>query len=344
MRVLFLTPTKYSVGGFPVYYEQIVKALKKLGVNLYIENIRLSGKYLWDEVKSAKFFGSRLAEKYRGKVELVHASSIVYEAFAALEVAKILRIPSIASVHGPLIKFFKPTFKEFKSWLIHKYCTLLERKIINDIDYIIAFSRMERELLYRFYRRRHNIFVIPHGSDHTLEFECSERVGVSSSKPNYVKGGDIVLKIAERLPHIPFIMLGPKDGFVAKVSMTKNVRYLGTVDFELHCQEMGKTKLFILPSRYDSFPITVLEAMRLGVVPIISDRVGTKDIIREKSAGYVLPLDLDLWTEAINELYASDIPSLSKKAREVALEYTWEKSANEHLKAYEFAFRNSRTV
>ncbi|MCP8321019.1 MAG: glycosyltransferase family 4 protein, partial [archaeon] len=103
-------------------------------------------------------------------------------------------------------------------------------------------------------------------------------------------------------------------------------------------------KLFILPSRYDSFPITVLEAMRLGVVPIISDRVGTKDIIREKRAGYVLPLDLDLWTEAINELYTSDISSLSKKVREVALEYTWEKSANEHLKAYESAFKNSRTV
>ncbi|MCP8320865.1 MAG: glycosyltransferase family 4 protein, partial [archaeon] len=281
MRVLFLTPEKYSVGGSTVYCEQIVKALKKLGVNLYVETVRCGGKYLWDEVKRAKFFGSKLAEKYRGKVELVHASSIVYEAFAALEVAKISRIPSIASVHGPMIRACKPTFKGFKSWLINKYRISLERKILNDVDYIIVFSRMEKELLYRFYGRRHNLFVIPHGSDHTLEFECSERAGVSSSKPTYVKGGDIVLKVAERLPHVPFIMLGPKDRFVAKMSMTNNVRYLGIVDFGYHCQEMGKTKLFILPSRYDSFPITVLEAMRLGVVPIISDRVGTKDIIRE---------------------------------------------------------------
>ncbi|MGB9660352.1 MAG: glycosyltransferase family 4 protein [Nitrososphaerales archaeon] len=248
-----------------------------------------------------------------------------------------LKIPSIASVHGPMIKFFKPNFKEFKAWLIHKYRELLESQIINDVDYIIAFSRMERELLYRFYGRRHNIFVIPHGSDHTLEFECSERVGVSSSKPNYIKGGDIILKIAEKLSQIPFVMLGSKDIFVAKVPMSNNVRYLGTVDFKRHCQEMGNTKLFILPSRCDFFPIAVLEAMRLEVVPIISDRVGTKDIIYEKRAGYVLPLNLDLWTETINELYASDISSLSKRVRKVALEYKWEKSAEEHLKAYESA-------
>jgi len=48
---------------------------------------------------------------------------------------------------------------------------------------------------------------------------------------------------------------------------------------------------FVLPSRYDPFPNTALEALAMGVPVIVSERCGAAEILRERGGGFVTPPD-----------------------------------------------------
>jgi len=47
----------------------------------------------------------------------------------------------------------------------------------------------------------------------------------------------------------------------------------------------------VLPSRYDPFPNTVLEALAMGVPVIASERCGAAEVLRERGGGFVAPPD-----------------------------------------------------
>ena len=48
---------------------------------------------------------------------------------------------------------------------------------------------------------------------------------------------------------------------------------------------------FVLPSRYDPFPNTVLEALAMGLPAIVSERCGAAEVLRTRGGGFVAPAD-----------------------------------------------------
>jgi UDP-glucose:(heptosyl)LPS alpha-1,3-glucosyltransferase len=48
---------------------------------------------------------------------------------------------------------------------------------------------------------------------------------------------------------------------------------------------------FLLPSRYDPFPNTVLEALAMGLPVITTERCGAAEVLRERGGGFVTPPD-----------------------------------------------------
>jgi len=48
---------------------------------------------------------------------------------------------------------------------------------------------------------------------------------------------------------------------------------------------------FVLPSRYDPFPNTVLEALAMGLPVIVSERCGAAEVLRARGGGFVVPAD-----------------------------------------------------
>jgi len=49
--------------------------------------------------------------------------------------------------------------------------------------------------------------------------------------------------------------------------------------------------VLVLPSLFEGLPLTVLEAMRLGVVPIVSDVGALREVVRDGETGYLFPPD-----------------------------------------------------
>ena len=86
--------------------------------------------------------------------------------------------------------------------------------------------------------------------------------------------------------------------------------------------------LFLLPARGDAFPTVVLESMAGGMVPMVSDATGNKEVVSEIAAPLVVPLDgaeigrRILWYVS---LPAEERAVLSSRARAAAAGFTGKK-------------------
>jgi glycosyltransferase involved in cell wall biosynthesis len=85
--------------------------------------------------------------------------------------------------------------------------------------------------------------------------------------------------------------------------------------------------LFLLPGRGDAFPTVVMEAMAAGVVPMVSEFTGTKEIVAEVSDRLVTPIEAGPIADRIVwylQLDAGERQALSARSRQVASRFTEE--------------------
>lgn len=131
------------------------------------------------------------------------------------------------------------------------------------------------------------------------------------------KGVDFVLELARLLPQESFCFVGNWTGQVPE-GLPKNVKFIPRqADLS---EVFSKAKGLLMPSRWEeAFGRVPLEAMACGVPVISSDRGGLRNTVG--SGGQVLPLDLEIWRDAMQKLSAS--------------EEKWVQAGFERVKAYQ---------
>ncbi|NLX67265.1 MAG: glycosyltransferase family 4 protein [Bacteroidales bacterium] len=78
------------------------------------------------------------------------------------------------------------------------------------------------------------------------------------------------------------------NAFIEKKGLTEQVKYLGKRYGRLKEISFEQSDLFVLPSRYDCFPLVVLEAMQHGLPVITAYEGGMPDMVDEGSSGFLL--------------------------------------------------------
>jgi glycosyltransferase involved in cell wall biosynthesis len=122
-------------------------------------------------------------------------------------------------------------------------------------------------------------------------------------RPNdtgYVKGLaqaiKIFEKVQEKMPNIKLLLAGSGTEYLKYDN--KNIIGLGYCDIE---EVYAKVKISILPARYDAFPMTVPEASLSGVVPIVSNNVGSQELLPDE---LVLDYeDIEKWASKIQNIF-----------------------------------------
>lgn len=150
----------------------------------------------------------------------------------------------------------------------------------------------------------------------------------------YQKNPELFNKIAEAFPDIHFTWIG--DGEMKSKLSSLNIKITGWVDRKTVSMIMNQSNVFLLPSLWEGLPLSLLEAMYLKKICIVSNAIGNKDVIRNGENGFLADNILD-YSQIINSLLNGKYDTEVIKAKaysDVIDNYTTSVMAKNYLELY----------
>ena len=242
----------------------------------------------------------------------------------------------------------------FKNWysmstlFAYPFLSHFEKKCVLEAEKVICVSRATKKSLRETYGKKDISFeVIYNGLDPNtlmLDHETKKKDYVLFTGLFYArKGIKDILKVAKILNNINFVLVGTGPLYNKYKSMENrlgldNVLMTGKISKYELLERYSKAKIFLFPTYFDTFGMSVLEAMFLGL-PILSTNVGgIPELISHGVEGILVPSgDVDAMVMWIQRLMEDESlrEKLAKAAKEKAnKEFTIKKTVDKLLKLY----------
>jgi len=134
-----------------------------------------------------------------------------------------------------------------------------------------------------------------------------------------VKGLDILLAAAARLPETRFVIVGISEKIATRIHAPDNVSLHSVMEREKLLPFYQHAKVYCQPSRREGLPNTLCEAMLCGCIPVASDVGGNPTAVGD--AGILVPAgNVDSLVEALEcALRMDEQVSLKARGRIVSL-------------------------
>ena len=174
------------------------------------------------------------------------------------------------------------------------------------------------------------------------------------------KGASVYLKLAELNPHLIFLIAGPDMGRYVSRKLPDNLVYVGFHPREKLPLIYNAFDVYCFPSMSgeETFGLTVLEAMACGVPPVVPNFDGVPSVVEDAGlvadaenfdqdiatlVSYPCPMD---FSEKINVLLNNHEmrQTLSQKARERAVSFTWDKTAHRIVQLFGKLHRKKKLI
>lgn len=195
----------------------------------------------------------------------------------------------------------------FISHNTHKYAVITARK---KGVYVIYNSSYVEGALWQHYHKHPSVILHPPVDQKHYEVR-SKREKITLINYNDAKGGVHLQSIARRLKDRQFLAVAGAYGDQV-TDQPGNVEQMPNMaDIR---EAYRKTKILIMPSRYETYGRTAIEAMSSGIPVIASATPGLKESCGD--AGYIIQdmHNIDRWVEAIVEVEAN-YDEWSKRAK-----------------------------
>ena len=219
------------------------------------------------------------------------------------------KIPMVIHLHGGLY-----LFKNTKPWIIRK---MLNRVFSWPCQFVVL-SGKEKDAIEKEYGTDY-VTVLPNCVD-LSEAKVFERENcfdetlhilyLGRIEPN--KGVEYMLKAAEQLKNsgVKFLLHIAgidqcKNYYVNRFSesLKENFIYEGVVTGKEKTELLKKCQVFLLPSFYEGLPMSLLEAMSFGEVPIVTDVGSIGEVVKDGDNGIFINVrDCDTIVEAVTRL------------------------------------------
>ena len=284
----------------------ICNVLKKKQIK-YIELEKVNFKSLKKVIKKIKpdiihahdFKMSVMASMFGNKIKIISQIHKNDPALSKLSIKSLVYLIACKRIN----KIICVSNKINEEWIIKKY----NNKKINILYNIIDISRMKKT--------NNKIYDILY-------------VGRMSEEKNPKLFIEIIKKLNDKNLKIAMIGDGPQRDEIEKQAKNLNIEFLGFIQEPY--QYMQKSKIMIVPSKWEGFGLTALEGIANGAYVLNSGMGGLKEIF-ENSKEYICDLDVDKYTKKIQEIIYEN-----KKMEQVNIEkFTNKKSwKNKILEIY----------
>jgi len=249
----------------------------------------------------------RQDEKFFKKINVIHLHG--YRSFQNIIIhhyAKKYGIPYVLQAHGSL-----PRINAWQAlkWL---YDILFGYQLLRDAAKVIALSRVEAEQYRAMGVPEEKIVIIPNGIDISEYAELPPK-GVFKKKFSIpedrkiilylgrihkIKGIDILIKAYAYLRNqmnfrdVVLVIVGPDDGYLNEakrlaqaLGVSDSVLFTGPLYGEDKLAAYVDSEVYVLPSRYEIWGMTVLEAYACGKPVVASEVGGLKDLVKVGETG-----------------------------------------------------------
>lgn len=223
--------------------------------------------------------------------------------------------------HGfSFLKLDDSKLKRVIYWLIEKIITIINPKCI-----IIGCSQGEYEEARKLSKKSiciNNGINIEKLNDETKEL--NERVIdfkkikiCTSGRIGNQKNPVMFNEIAKKFPNIEFTWIG--DGMQKNKLTSPNINITGWKSRKEVLRNLNDNDIFILTSLWEGLPISLLEAMYMKKICIVSNVIGNRDVIQDGVNGYIAN-NIDDFIRTINDLISSrDVVSIKENANKVVI-------------------------
>lgn len=220
------------------------------------------------------------------KIDVIHLHSCIWGGIGGAFMAKKLKVPFVITEHSSYYGRFNVNFIESQ---IIKYT-------FKNADKVIAVSSYLKQIISKYHNG--DIDIIPNMVD-CNEFLCCKSENQNSNKKftflslcylKSNKGVDILIKAFSKYfkeESVELIVGG--DGseranleeLVRELGVSGQVIFKGALSREEVKHEMNNCNVFVLPSRFETFGVVLIEALASGK-PVISTRNGgANDIVKD---------------------------------------------------------------
>lgn len=147
------------------------------------------------------------------------------------------------------------------------------------------------------------------------------------------KGPERFEAIARAMPDLRFVWVG--DGELRGILTAPNIEITGWVNREEALRRAMEGDVFLLTSRWEGLPMSLLESMYLEKTCVVSDAAGNRDVIRTGENGFVCH-EVEDYVRAIRQAQQRRTGPLIQQARREILEtYNAQTMARSYRKIYE---------
>lgn len=244
------------------------------------------------------------------------------------------------------------------------------RSFRNDsFKYVVAVSNLEKSIILKTYDISEDKIMVIHNGVDTSSFNpayvaanreknlqklnIKTRFNILFSGNGFKrKGLDHVLRVMAQLKkrklNVTLLVVGKGD-FNTYRALAKKLGVADVTLFLGHRVHMEKYyacgNVLCLPTLFDPFPNTCLEAMSCSVPVITTANTGIAEIIEDKKDSFILsyPDKTDEAADIITKLYNNkdEYERISRNARSKALDFDWDKVVTRYLQLY-YSVANGR--
>lgn len=207
------------------------------------------------------------------------------------------KIPLFYTPHG--YSFLMTDYKPLKRWMFKMIETVMAKRNCT----IISCSPGEHQETLKLTQKATYVNNAINADELKKSLETVETIEhpftvFTLGRICYQKNPKLFNEIAKAMPKLKFLWIG--DGELRDELDSPNVEITGWVDREKALKFSMNADVFVLTSLWEGLPISLLEAMYMKKLCVVSDVIGNRDVIHNGDNGYVCK-NVENFVEAIKE-------------------------------------------